>query len=256
VPSAKRNKDGSLRDTQRQRLYDAERAANLPLSKAAQKYLVDGSKVASTGNVSIEACQTYVDHVVTSAWFQSRWGVHRVRVDHKVSGSATGYRWSISLPPWGRCEWVILHELAHAVHAGNQDGDAAHGPEFAGIFLTLVRYQCGAGAAKDLRAALKKSRVRYSMIKVPQPNTKRVTPRTTIVSKQKQAAARAQQRDREERLAAAARQERQDLGSIGRKEAARVLRANVKSGVFGPAGSKPRTHALATARLLEKGSQR
>lgn len=244
MPTTTKDKYGRDRDNQRQRLYDAERACfevtTKPApSKAGIKFLHDGPKVRTTGNVSMEACQSYLDHVSTAAWFQTRWGRRRFTAIHKVHGNATGGNGNVTLPPWGRNEWVILHEMAHTL-VGCDGPHAVHGPEFAGVFLTLVRYQMGTAAAAALRAAFKAHRVRYSMSKVPSPGTREVKPRHEI-DRQKVAA----------RRSLAERNHREIVGIHRRRQAAETLRTLVKDGHFGPAGAAARKSALAAARGLE-----
>lgn len=248
------------RDSRRQKQYNAEKVLSRTASAAAKRYLKDGSKVSSTGSVSIEACQSYVNHVTTSAWFQRRWGQRKIRVGHKVYGNATWDGRDISLPPWARAEDTILHEIAHALtpsrSRATSAAPAAHGPEFAAILLTLVRYQIGTEAARTLRESYSQHGVKYrsGLWAVPEP-TKPVVPRiqqqqaaSRIAAKRRQAETEAQRQERD-------RHQRRLVGYSARQEAATVLRANIKAGLFGPSGSKTRTHALATARLLDPGSQ-
>lgn len=236
------------RDTRKQKQYDAEGVIPHNSSPAAKRYLTSGKKVAGTGNVSIEACQAYVDHVTTSAWFQRRWGQRRIPVGHKTYGNATWDGHDISLPPWARDEATILHEIAHALVPryiqGTDQRPAAHGPEFSAILLTLVRYQVGAQAATDLRASYSKHRVKYraGLWAVPQP-TRTVRPRSDQEASERKAA-----KVRKEREEAA--QERKWLSD--RKYAAMVIRASVRNGDFGEPGSKARRQALAAARTMEQ----
>lgn len=242
----------SPRDSQRQRLYSAEDRLHRNVSKAAQRFLVKGKKVEGTGNVHIEACQSYIDHVTTAAWFQSRWGRRHLTARHKVYGRATASHYGnhISLPPWSRNEGVILHEIAHHL-VSNLYAD--HGPEFAGVLLTLVRYQMGADAAKDLRESYKKHRVRYNLKAVPKPGTvKTVVPRTQIEAAAKRRQREVAARERQEQDANRARLHRERTSHHGRKVAAASIRECVKAGMLGPVGSATRKQALATARALEK----
>lgn len=247
------------RDNQRQRLYNAERAfENSNASRAALKYLANGKKVDSTGNVSIESCQSYIDYVLTSSWFQSRWGQKKMTAIHKTYGGATASNgWTgarIALPPWARTEWVMLHEIAHHLTPNKY---AVHGPEFAGVLLTLVRYQMGVDRAKSLRESYKAHRVRYSLKAVPKARTAtKVVPRTEVAAKTRRAERERAVREKQEREAALALRQRRLVEYTSRHEAAESIRACVKAGMFGPSGSKPRVHALATARAMERGGSR
>lgn len=156
-----------VRDNQKQRLYNAEDSLRSLHSETATRLLIDAPRVPSTNNISIEACQAYVDHLTQSAWFQRRWGRRKMRVVQKTYGKSTGGYGKIALPPWGRCESVILHEVAHELTIGARIAD--HGPEFAGVLLTLVEHRMGKDAAAVLRERFKTYRVRKSMALVPKP---------------------------------------------------------------------------------------
>lgn len=159
---------GRARDTQRQKLYDAEDIlkAGVWQSKAALRLLDNGLKVKSTGNVSIEACQAYVDWVTARAWFQRRWGQRHILVQHKVYGSATGGEGRMALPPWSRNEVVILHEITHSLVPSSA---ASHGPEFAATFLFLVDRVLGSEAKAALLEEFRKRKIRRAPSAVPAP---------------------------------------------------------------------------------------
>lgn len=116
---------------------------------------------------------------------------------------------------------------------------AGHGKEWAAIFLALVRHQMGTVAAERLRQSFvgapvgasvaHKVRHRWSL---PQP-TKTVVTKTQVAAKQKALAAR-------------------PVDAANLRVAARTIRRLATQGQFGPAGRKPRIHALETARHLER----
>lgn len=237
------------RDTQRKRIYDAEDTALLTESAAAKRLLHNGKRVTSTGNISIEACQAYVDHVTSAAWFQRRWGVARLRVKHKVHGKATGGYGRVTLPPWARNEATILHEIAHGLVPG---ACAWHGPEFAAIYLTLVKHTMGAESYANLRASMRERRVRVAALPKPDPNrVARVVPRAAIEAKAARAAREEARATREQRQREREASHRRQTGRTVRQASAACIRALVKDGHFGPAGSAGRKAALATARALE-----
>lgn len=263
------------RDNQRSRLYNAEDVlrGRRP-SRAAKRHLVDTQHVSGwrvrdesvplppesewptftrdDGTVerlrplgktkpikapSVAATQEYVDAVLAAAWFQRRWGRRAIRVlagrgSHANMSLLGGVSITVS-QHHRRSEAVILHEIAHILIGG---GYAPHGPEFAGVLLTLVRHQMGAEHAKDLRESFRKHRVRATTKAVPAPR-RQVVP----VAEQQAAAKREAARHGASHLSPRAQ----------RTAAAAIIRGEVKAGLFGPAGSKPRTHALATARALE-----
>lgn len=244
----------STRDNRRQRLYDAERAvftvAGKPEPSApARRYLLAGKRVTSTGNLSIEACQRYVDHVTSSAWFQRRWGRRSFTVRHKVYGSATGGHNVISLPPWAREEWVILHEIAHNIVGVNPEG-GAHGPRFAAAYLVLVKHTLGAEAYRRLREQMREHGVRVAALPGPDPD-RIVQPRSEVEARKRAAEKARAERVKAEREREQQQRQRRAIGSEARAQAATTIRELVKLGVYGPAGTKTRQAALATARGLE-----
>lgn len=240
--------DGRPRDNQRQRLYTAEdKIHDRRPSRAARKHLIDTQAVNGWGVLdehgkskpmkapTIAALQDYVDAVTAAAWFQSRWGRRKLTVIPGQGSHAGGSHLTVS-PYHRRSEAVILHEIAHTLTPSNR---AWHGPEFAGILLTLVRFQMGAEHARELRESFRAGRVRVTMKDVPKAGSR------PVVTAAKQAA---KQR---------ARDEAGPLDKLGLTDAtqcraaAAVIRKKAKAGVFGPPGSKPRRHALDTARKLD-----
>ncbi len=209
----------SPRDTQRERVYRAERAA---------AHEVDGEFWKQT--IPNDRLQGYVDDVLTRKSVQSRWGRRYIDVGLKRGGRALAHGSSrITLPLGGRNQWVMLHEIAHCL---TPDRYAPHGPEFAGVYLFLVRTVIGADAGKVLLKHQRAQRVRRSTAGIPEP-TRPVLTKTHRTKLERAVATRPGTPD--ERRAAAA-----------------LIRREVKAGRFGPAGCKPRVHALATARALEK----
>lgn len=279
------------RDSQKSKLYAAERAAEFHVnqSRQARRYLLDEARLlpqrsapgaVTTKAPSIEDCQRYVDDLVVQPWFQRRWGRVTIPVHWKASGSATGGHGKICLPPWARTEGVILHEAAHHLHP-HRARDAAHGPEFVGVLLTLVRYRMGATAAEAFQLALHEHRVRVDLRRVPPAVLPVITAterRITNAALQKAAlstlvaarlaavirrlAAQGELGEPGSRLrrralnvarilhtrtnAAAKDHSEEDL-----RAAAEHLRRAIRSGTFGPAGRKPREHALRIARAID-----
>lgn len=227
------------RDTQRSKVYAAEGVVAKFRSPHADRLLTTTKVYGDFGKadrVMISAAQAYVDDLLAQRWFQSRWGQRRIEVGSKSYGRAVGYSGGpIFLPPWARTEHTILHEVAHTLLTSRH---AAHGPEFAATFLTLVEHRCGVEAAKALRESFAEHRVKYrkGLAVVPKAGQR------TVVTKTAALAAAKRQTKAEQTLL---------TGSTRRAQAAAVIRASVKAGHFGPSGSKPRTHALATARQLE-----
>jgi len=132
------------RDSQRSKLYRAERTVG------------EGQHFPSVAH-----CQARVDQILASAWWQTRFpALDQVQVrDGRGRRHAGAFhnRGAISLPRWSRRERVILHELAHLATPASF---AAHGPEYAAVYLELVGHFMGAAAARDLAEAFRTHRVR------------------------------------------------------------------------------------------------
>ena len=147
-----------MRDTQRSKVYAAERAAfeNLPIEKFE----------------SVKDVERFLKYIwklkrVQNEWFSSVVGVNPPRV-----GDGRGCRralacgaWEIKLPKWARQDWVAVHELAHIIHhrSGNwRKTEAAHGWQFCAIYLKLVLYVLGREKHDALKAAFKAHKVRFT----------------------------------------------------------------------------------------------
>jgi putative metallohydrolase (TIGR04338 family) len=211
------------RDTQRSRLYAAEQAAAKSMGMSSR-----------TRTIANDDLQAWVDKMMGSKPIATRWR-QPIRVVLKRGGSAYGGHGAISLPLFARNEWVILHEIAHCLNPGL--GRAPHGREFAGILVFLVDTVIGKDAGEALRREFREANVDWTSLSVPEPRYEWVSPSAKA------------RRTSELRRAATQRPLRADE----RRHAAEAIRRAVKSGLYGPSGSKPRTHALATARRLERG---
>ena len=132
------------RDGQRSKLYRAERTVG------AGHHLP-----------TVAHCQAHVDRVLASAWWQARFpALDQVQVRDgrgRRHAGALQNQGVILLPRWSRRERVILHELAHLA---TPSSFAAHGPEYAAVYLELVQHFMGAAAARELAEAFRTYRVR------------------------------------------------------------------------------------------------
>lgn len=137
------------RDSQRARLYRAEDE-------------VDPGRRLPT----VEKLQAYVDGVAGSDWFRSRWGdrAFEVRPGHGHRRATADANGVLQLPRWARTEVVVLHEVAHCL---TSVAFAAHGPEYAGVLLALVRRAVDPGTAQKLEDAFARQRVRWTLAAVP-----------------------------------------------------------------------------------------
>lgn len=163
------------RDTQRSKLYRAERVA---LSGIA-------SPLPTVGDI-----ERYLEGQSARATLRSRYGKAvdvsdwKLRVtDGRRCRRALAYgTYKIAIPRWARNDWVVLHEWAHIVHAritamengeclprmfshGSRISELAGGPghgwQYAAVYLDLVRFCMNAEAADALKAAFKEHRVRF-----------------------------------------------------------------------------------------------
>lgn len=75
-------------------------------------------------------------------------------------GSYSPGRHEIRLGKWGRCEWVVLHEIAHAL--AYRSDRAWHGWEFTSTMLDLVETFMGEEDAARLKAAYRKHKARIA----------------------------------------------------------------------------------------------
>lgn len=141
----------SARDSQRSRLYKAERMVS---DKGPHLKTVD-------------EIQTTVNAICRSRWFRNRFGKVQIRVKDgrgRRHAGGLGYHYAdatvgyITMPKWSRYLLFILHEIGHVV---TPYGVADHGREFARIFLQLVRWRMGTEAASELQAAYQSCRVRH-----------------------------------------------------------------------------------------------
>ena len=139
------------RDSQRARLYRAE------------------DEVGSGRRLpTVPLLQAYVDDLGGTEWFRSRWGPRRfdVRPGHGHRRATADRDGVLQMPRWARTEVVVLHEVAHCLTPATF---AAHGPEYAGVLLSLVRRAVDPGSAQRLEDAFARHRVRWTLTAVPLP---------------------------------------------------------------------------------------
>jgi len=148
------------RDSQRKKLYDAERRA-----------LWNNSMVILKKFDSVRLIQRYVDKLLKEVWFTKRFGKgwqidvndgrgRRAACGWGNTNSKCGY---IKMPVWSRDESVVLHEVAHCLTTSRMAG---HGRQYARIFLELVCHKMGSFEGKALKQAFKDGNVKFSPFKV------------------------------------------------------------------------------------------
>ncbi|MFE2101597.1 TIGR04338 family metallohydrolase [Streptomyces sp. NPDC059468] len=147
-----------MRDSQRQRLYDAETMVRDVLDSLAQADVPTFDFYGSSLLVplerkfgDLESIQRYIDAVLALNWVRDTWPertVLPVRVRKRKGKENAHYEpltRTLAVPDhtnsrgWAMREIVILHELAHHLDMSAEH----HGPVFASTFLHLVREVMG-----------------------------------------------------------------------------------------------------------------
>lgn len=154
------------RDSQRQKLYDAEQHAKWKIMEGEA-----GSEVNREFD-SLEEIQTFVDMLTKTKWFIERFSWRGkdnpepeacviIVKDKPRGGGADAHYWSrtIRISLASRHMMVVLHEIAHVVSSSAYG--ASHGRFFARIMLDMVECVIGKKSAKILKEAFKKYRVKY-----------------------------------------------------------------------------------------------
>lgn len=170
-----------MRDTQRQRVYDAENAAL--------------SSIDPRADLSLRDMQNLVD----------RWCADRVVRRHYrravrplLVTDGRGRRTAcyhptlygpdeLRMPRWSRSRRVLLHEFAHALTFSYSRAD--HGWEFCACYLMLVRRFLGREAEATLMREFKARRVRYR-----RPRKRALTEEQRAAARERMLALNAQRR--------------------------------------------------------------
>lgn len=140
-----------VRDSQRSKLYAAERASGI-------------QTLGKLGKMTIAECDAFARKVLRSAYIRRRYDrAERIadwlQVEHgRGGGRAYAGMTTIRLGVWGRQPAVVLHEVAHLLTPSRA---AAHGWEFAAAMLDLVRAGMGVEAHDKLKAAYVEHKVRF-----------------------------------------------------------------------------------------------
>lgn len=145
------------RDSQRSKVYKAERAAFSTLAVANERH------------ESVQDIEKFLRHVyslkrVQDSFPLARLGEWYVRVkDGRRCRSAYGSHSMINMPRWSRISWVILHELSHTITQREESRRVAgHGWQFCENYLRLVLLVLGREAHDALKDSFKAHRVRFS----------------------------------------------------------------------------------------------
>ena len=165
----------SIRDSQRQKIYDAEDAVF--------------DKYNPPEWASVHEVQEFVDYVTaTDAWKALEVGNEKPISVRDGRGrrrpGADPLSDFITMPKWTRSRWAALHELAHIAENYRADWDdgwpyenenrlvilthttAPHGPEYAGIYLYLIHSFLSEEDHDRLKAAFKERKVKVAPVEV------------------------------------------------------------------------------------------
>lgn len=145
------------RDTQRQKVYDAENKVTV------------GTKFET-----LEECEVFLAKVCQSKYLVKKYGwmgrnklteksERRIPLPRLIRGRAGTRAWAsslntITLPEWCWNERIILHELAHLLNSSVR----MHDWKFCEIYLDLVRHIMGKETHDALKASFKTGRVKFT----------------------------------------------------------------------------------------------
>jgi putative metallohydrolase (TIGR04338 family) len=135
-------------------------------SQRARLYRAEGQVDAGRRLPTVERMQTWVDAMAATDWFLARWGVRTFEVrpgfgHRRATADENGV---LQMPKWARTELVLVHEVSHCLTPA---ACASHGPEYAGVLLTVARRAMGPGTAQLLEDAFARERVRWTLAAVP-----------------------------------------------------------------------------------------
>lgn len=169
-----RKASGKVRDSQRQKLYDAQDC----LTHQGRQF------------TSIEEMQIYADKLTNSAWWKRRYPGRRIIIEpqrNNCSALARGDGYTISMPKWAWNEMILLHEIAH--HAKDRRyghrGTAAHGREFAKTMLELVRHKMGDECWWLLKESFRKHKVKHTLPRKPMSEEQRAAASERLAASRK-----------------------------------------------------------------------
>lgn len=151
-----------MRDSQRQKIYDAERIA---FAYRTDRPVRGAFALAVDRDEALVEAQALVDRVFASAYLVGVWQPPKL-APRVVSGHGNRNRGcykagknEIHLPDWTLQRWYVLHEIAHALASGRGSDEPPHGRRFAACYLELVRVFMGRHFAIALEDAFKQKRV-------------------------------------------------------------------------------------------------
>jgi hypothetical protein len=135
--------DGTIRDSQRGRVYAAEQLARSVYDAANEP-------------LSLKECQRLVDRATrVRGRFRTMFITVRPGKGHRRAVAYPSGK--MQLPLWARTKPVVLHETAHFIAGLDQH----HGPRFCSIYLKLLKRFIGPLEAEIMREAYKQYNVKH-----------------------------------------------------------------------------------------------
>lgn len=164
------------RDNQRQRVYGAEIDA-WSSGHGGKSYFQ---------TIPNDGLKDYVASILDKRSVRSRWGVRPIpRIELTHGGARAFGMHEIRFGLNTRNEMIACHEVAHTLMADTSY--AAHGPEYVGVYLFLVRLMMGDEWAKALSDSFRKHKVRRSNAAIPDVSNVVPQPRAERIREQKRA---------------------------------------------------------------------
>lgn len=169
---AGREEPAMVRDSQRQKVYDAEHDA------------FDKNK---TEGMSLEEIEALVQKVWSGKRVQAKYRRATTRRIPEVTDGRSRrtacfdpglFEDELKFPRWSRSKWIVLHELAHALTFNRSQ--AWHGWEFCECYLYLVRVYMGRPSEERLKAEFKKRKVRFK-----EPRKRNMSPEQREAARQR-----------------------------------------------------------------------
>jgi len=140
----------SFRDSQRQKLYNAESIVKYKMGESNTKFS------------SIEEIQKFTNKLVSSAWIKKRFKKqNEIHVILLKKGTPYAQYNGIYLPLLSWNMLVVLHEISHVLHRHGLIPGVSHGRYFARIYLELVGHIMGPDVMKMLKEQYKIYKVKY-----------------------------------------------------------------------------------------------
>ncbi len=142
------------RDTQRKRVYTAEREA---------------FKNHENAQFTFDETKAYVKKVMLSDYYQESKGFKRIKVKDG-RGCRNAYYFpserAVALPKWARKPWVIIHELSHVLAHRTVDDSVGHHASFCTHYANLIAEMVSVKDAQCLIEMFDKHNVLYQARKL------------------------------------------------------------------------------------------